>query len=207
MAVINRSNSQREVNDLLARKSTWTDNDVARFTAQVKEDHLCEQEEIRAKRHVDEMEDAVEKEFSELLRTILGRYHEEQVWSDKIRSASTYGQLVALALNMLVFVMAILVVEPWKRRRLAQTFENKVEKLSAETKALVEENMARITKQLEEIAELAVAAPAPAPVPEPVPIVDSEQPLTTQARVELAVAAGTAAAWTIVATCWWMSGR
>ena len=78
------------------------------------------------------------------MRTILARYHEEQVWSDKIRSASTYGSLVALGLNMLVFIMAIVAVEPWKRRRLAQTFERKIEELSMENAAQLEKSMQTI---------------------------------------------------------------
>ena len=140
-AVVRRSNSQREVNDLLQRKSSWTDADVGRFTSLVRQDHLYEQEELRAKSAVNVSEEAVEREFSQLLRIILARYHEEQVWSDKIRSASTYGSLAALGLNMLVFILAIIVVEPWKRRRLAQTFEKKIEEMSLENAARLETSM------------------------------------------------------------------
>ena len=140
-AVVRRSNSQREVNDLLQRKSSWTDADVGRFTSLVRQDHLYEQEELQAKSAVNVSEDAVEREFSQLLRIILARYHEEQVWSDKIRSASTYGSLAALGLNMLVFILAIIVVEPWKRRRLAQTFETKIEEMSLENAARLETSM------------------------------------------------------------------
>ncbi|KAF9026111.1 hypothetical protein BDZ89DRAFT_953195 [Hymenopellis radicata] len=149
-AVSRRSNSQREVNDLLQRKSMWSDHDVSRFTALVREDHMLEQEEARAKDVVDESEAAQEREFSELMRAILGRYHEEQVWSDKIRSASTYGQLAALALNLLVFISAILFVEPWKRKRLAQTFERKTEELSLETRQLVEAGISDVKQDLQE---------------------------------------------------------
>jgi sensitive to high expression protein 9, mitochondrial len=140
-AVVRRSNSQREVNDLLQRKSSWTDGDVGRFTSLVRQDHLYEQEESQAKSAVNVSEDAVEREFSQLLRIILARYHEEQVWSDKIRSASTYGSLAALGLNMLVFILAIIVVEPWKRRRLAQTFETKIEEMSLENASRLETSM------------------------------------------------------------------
>ena len=140
-AVVRRSNSQREVNDLLQRKSSWTDGDVGRFTSLVRQDHLYEQEESQAKSAVNVSEDAVEREFSQLLRIILARYHEEQVWSDKIRSASTYGSLAALGLNMLVFILAIIVVEPWKRRRLAQTFETKIEEMGLENAARLETSM------------------------------------------------------------------
>ncbi len=149
-AVAQRANSQREVNDLLSRKSTWGDSDVGRFTTLVRQDHIYEQEEARAKAVVDEVETAVEREFSQLLRAILARYHEEQVWSDKIRSASTYGSLAALGLNMLVFIMAIIVVEPWKRRRLAQTFERKIEELSKENEARLDASMQSISQQISE---------------------------------------------------------
>ncbi|KAF9013375.1 Mdm33 family-domain-containing protein [Cyathus striatus] len=149
-AVVQRSNSQREVNELLQRKSIWTDEDVGRFTRLVRQDHLYEQEEARSKVAVDETEDAVDREFSELMRSILARYHEEQVWSDKIRSASTYGSLAALGLNLFVFVLAIIVVEPWKRRRLAQTFEQKIEDLSKENATRVDASMNEIERQLRE---------------------------------------------------------
>ncbi|KAG8214754.1 Mdm33 family-domain-containing protein [Butyriboletus roseoflavus] len=143
-AVLQRSISQRQVNDLLQRKSSWTDTDVSNFTSLVRSDHSFEQEEARTKAHVAETEDAVDREFSELMRTILARYHEEQVWSDKVRSASTYGSLAVLGVNLVVFIMAIIVVEPWKRKKLAQTFEKKVEEMSAETKALMNASAARL---------------------------------------------------------------
>lgn len=149
-AVLQRSNSQREVNDLLQRKSSWTDTDVGRFTKLVRLDHSYEQDEARAKASVDETEAAVEAEFSELMRTILARYHEEQVWSDKIRSASTYGSLAALGLNLVVFIIAIVAVEPWKRRRLAQTFERKIEEMSVENKSVMENGLKDVGIQLVE---------------------------------------------------------
>ncbi|KAF8558372.1 hypothetical protein OG21DRAFT_1366450, partial [Imleria badia] len=147
-AVLQRSISQRQVNDLLQRKSSWTDGDVSNFTSLVRSDHSFEQEEARAKARVAETEDAVDREFSELMRVILARYHEEQVWSDKIRSASTYGSLAVLGVNLVVFIMAIIVVEPWKRKRLAQTFEKKVEEMGAETKALMNAGATRLEERL-----------------------------------------------------------
>ncbi|KAG6887251.1 hypothetical protein C0992_013151 [Termitomyces sp. T32_za158] len=192
-AVAQRSNSQREVNDLLQRKSIWTDTDVSRFTTLVRQDHLYEQDEARAKAAVHEMENAVEREFSELMRTILARYHEEQVWSDKIRSASTYGQLAALGLNMLVFVMAIIIVEPWKRRRLAQTFEKKVEQLSLENEARVGASMAEIGAQLADqerlilhLRDVTHSLLTPPPVETPAPIKEVKQAImvTYDDRVE-----------------------
>lgn len=137
------------MNDLLQRKSTWSDQDVVRFTELVRKDHLHEQEETRAKLAASGAEDAVEREFSELMRVILNRYHEEQAWSDKIRSASTYGSLAVMGANLLVFITAILFVEPWKRRRLAQTFERKVEEMSAENAARLESTAESINKRMD----------------------------------------------------------
>ncbi|KAI0754902.1 Mdm33 family-domain-containing protein [Daedaleopsis nitida] len=153
-AVLQRAKSQREVNDLLQRKSHWTDEDVSRFTTLVREDHAREHDEVRAKAAASAAEDAVEREFSELMRVILNRYHEEQAWSDKIRSASTYGSLAALALNMAVFVLAIVLVEPWKRRRLAQTFERKVEEMSAQTAAAFEARTGLLAERMDEQARV-----------------------------------------------------
>jgi sensitive to high expression protein 9 len=107
-----------------------------------------EQHEVATKAKVAENEDALDREFGELMRAILARYHEEQVWSDKIRSASTYGSIMVLGVNVVVFILAIMVVEPWKRRRLAQTFEKKVEEMSAETKALVESGSGKLDERL-----------------------------------------------------------
>ncbi|KAI0356424.1 hypothetical protein OH77DRAFT_1423358 [Trametes cingulata] len=149
-AVLQRAKCQREVNDLLQRKSHWTDEDVSRFTSLVREDHAREQDEARAKTAAAAAEDAVEREFSELMRVILNRYHEEQAWSDKIRSASTYGSLAALALNMAVFVLAIIFVEPWKRRRLAQTFERKFEEMNAATAQAFESRTGELKERLDE---------------------------------------------------------
>lgn len=121
----------------MQKKSYWTEADVSRFTALVRQDHLYEQEEARAKLHVEATEADVEHRFNELMRTILNRYHEEQVWSDKIRSASTYGSLIALGANIFLFVLAIMFVEPWKRKRLAETFERRIEHLSIENRELI----------------------------------------------------------------------
>jgi sensitive to high expression protein 9 len=140
-AVLRRSSSQREVNDLLQRKSSWTEDDVLRFTRLVREDHVVEQEEARAKALALQSDDDVDKQFNELMRSILSRYHEEQAWSDKIRSASTYGSLLALGLNMVVFISAIVVVEPWKRKRMVQSFETTVIGMHEEMKKLVDDRM------------------------------------------------------------------
>lgn len=148
-AVAKRSASQRETNDLLQRKSTWSEEDVLNFTRLVRADHIYEQEEARTKARYAELDAAADKQFAELMRTILARYHEEQVWSDKIRSASTYGSLAALGLNLAVFVLAIVLVEPWKRKRLVQSFEQRVVELNSDHQKATDANLDAIKAQVD----------------------------------------------------------
>lgn len=76
-----------------------------------------------------EKELAVDKAFTDLTSAILQRYHEEQVWSDKIRSVSTWANVIGLIFNFLIFVVAIAIVEPWKRRRLVERVEERMTSL------------------------------------------------------------------------------
>ena len=160
----------------------WTDTDVSRFTALVRQDHALEQEEGRAKTAVGQTEDDTEREFDALMRTILARYHEEQVWSDKIRSVSTYGQLAVLGVNVLVFVLAIALVEPWKRRRLAQTFERKVEELEAANLDVVTRGIETLRSRIEEqekvLGTLAAASST-------LPVIISQEPVAEDPHLRL----------------------
>lgn len=70
-AVTSRSNTQREVNDLLQRKQFWTSNDVERFTLLVREDHENAQREEESKKEMDGAEARVESAFTELMNAIL----------------------------------------------------------------------------------------------------------------------------------------
>ena len=182
-AVQKRSDSQREVNNLLERKSIWTDTDVSRFTALVRQDHALEQEEARAKVAVAHTEDDTEREFGALMRNILARYHEEQVWSDKIRSVSTYGQLAVLGVNVVVFVLAIALVEPWKRRRLAQTFERKVEELEAANLDVVTKGIETLQGRLAEQEKVLVTLAAASRTPSVTVL--HEEPVAEDARLRL----------------------
>ncbi|GAA6060371.1 hypothetical protein JCM10212_004555 [Sporobolomyces blumeae] len=121
-----RADSQREVNDLLQRKSSWSSADVLRFTELVQQDHENEQAEVRSKIAVEAGEEAAEKGFQDFMQAILHRYHEEQVWSDKIRSLSTYGSLAITSLNVLLFIITLLLIEPWRRRRLVENVEERL---------------------------------------------------------------------------------
>lgn len=131
-----RATSQRDLTDLLQRKSTWSSEDVSRFTSLVHQDHLNTLTESSSKTASQAADEALEREFGALTQVILERYHEEQVWSDKIRSASTYGSMIVLGVNVFVFLSAIVIVEPWKRKKLAEALGRQVEELADETRGM-----------------------------------------------------------------------
>ena len=72
------------------------------------------------------MEKASEEAAAKLSASILARYHEEQIWSDKIRRMSTWGTWGLMGVNILLFLVFQIGVEPWRRRRLVKGFEEKV---------------------------------------------------------------------------------
>ena len=125
-AVQSRSNAQHEVNSLLERKHSWTDSDVSQFTSLVRQDHSSSLTVNSTSADLRDKEQEVDLAFSDLTKAILQRYHEEQVWSDKIRNVSTWVNIAGLLVNFVVFVGAIAIVEPWKRRRLVERVEERM---------------------------------------------------------------------------------
>ncbi len=125
-AIAQRSASQREVNELLQRKHAWTPQDLERFTSLYRSDHANEQAEAAAQEHLTLAERNAEEAAAKLSKSILARYHEEQIWSDKIRRMSTWGTWGLMGVNVLLFLIFQIGVEPWRRKRLVKGFEEKV---------------------------------------------------------------------------------
>lgn len=127
---------------MLSRKATWTENDVARFTALVRQDHTNDQREKDAKAAVTTADASVETSITSLMRSILARYHEEQVWSDKIRSLSTYGSLAITAANVLIFLLALILIEPYKRKRIVREVEARMTAREAQKDVSIQAQLA-----------------------------------------------------------------
>lgn len=138
-AIDERAQSQREVNELLQRQSAWSSTDLERFTQLYKNDALNARQEQQLKNKVKEIESKEEQLNDDLYRAILTRYHEEQIWSDKIRRTSTWGTFILMGMNIFLFVVLQLLLEPWKRKRLVGSFEDKVK--SALNDYSAEQNM------------------------------------------------------------------
>lgn len=122
-AIETRSNTQRGINELLQRKHLWTGEDVTKFTELYRLEHSHSQAEAVAKETYQASEKQMDREYMELARSIMERYHEEQLWSDKIRSVSTYGTWALMVVNLMLFVAVQTVFEPRKRKRLTDRFE------------------------------------------------------------------------------------
>jgi sensitive to high expression protein 9 len=125
-AINRRSTSQREVNELLQRKHAWTPGDLERFTSLYRSDHANERAETDAQEALGVAERDAEGAAARLSKNILARYHEEQIWSDKIRRMSTWGTWGLMGVNVLLFLVFQVAVEPWRRQRLVRGFEEKV---------------------------------------------------------------------------------
>ncbi|KAJ1949217.1 sensitivity to high expression protein she9 [Linderina pennispora] len=121
-----RISSQREINSLLQRKHLWDETDVARFTSLYRDEHQAEILERTAGKELKEAEELVDRRYGELVGAIRERYHEEQIWSDKIRRASTYGTWAVLFMNILALFMAQAIFEPRKRRKIVAGVDEKL---------------------------------------------------------------------------------
>lgn len=126
-AIQRRSDLQKEINELLTRKHNWTPEDLERFTELYRSDHQNQHDEREAEIKLEEQEVEVDTIQVKLTQQILTRYHEEQIWSDKIRQGLTWGTWMLMGLNVVLFASATFFVEPWKRRRLVDAFQHEVQ--------------------------------------------------------------------------------
>lgn len=157
-----RANTQREVTTLLARKDSWSPSDLERFTELYRADHVLEGEVVNAQEALTEAE-AEEQSLSQRLSAgILKRYHEEQIWSDRIRRASTWGTWGLMGMNFVLFVALQFVAEPWRRKRLVKGVVEQEQAVLQEVRSELE----AVKLGLERMAEDGPGL-RPATVPEP----------------------------------------
>ncbi|KAI3626935.1 SHE9 [Malassezia furfur] len=146
-AVAERSAAQRKISDLLTRKASWNDSDLIEYTKLLHSEHSFAKAEERSEQEYEQAEDRMERGFDDLMRSVMRRYHEEHLWSDRVRSVSSY---VSLGM-VLIFMLALLLVEPFKRRKLARTLE---ERIKASEKEAYERMQATVTSVDEHLARL-----------------------------------------------------
>jgi len=172
--------SQREVNELLQRKHAWSSTDLERFTLLYRNDHANEVAETETAQALSASEREAEEAAAQLSKSILSRYHEEQVWSDKIRRMSTWGTWGLMGVNVLLFLVFQILVEPWRRKRLVKGFEDKVvealEKEKGLNRAVLAENAAAVSALPATLPEVidATSENTPSVVIDPTPVVEKD---------------------------------
>ena len=110
-----RQKTQKEIHSLLQRQASWMDMDVLRFTELYRKDLHLDSAESEAKNQFSNASDAFDRAHLEYLNSIRERYIEEQLYSDKIRRASTYWTWGLISSHLLVFVFYQTIVEPRKQ--------------------------------------------------------------------------------------------
>lgn len=157
-----RASTQREVTTLLARKDTWGPPDLERFTTMYRQDHELEAGVSEASSALTEAE-ADEARLSQALNSgILRRYHEEQIWSDRIRRQSTWGTWGLMGVNILLFLVLQFVAEPWKRNRLMKGIAAEEKAALDAVRRELEEVRGAMTRREDDAAAAAAAAAASA---------------------------------------------
>jgi sensitive to high expression protein 9 len=169
-----RAATQREVTTLLARKDTWNPTDLERFTTLYRLDHELETQVAAAAAELTEAETDESRLSGELNAGILKRYHEEQIWSDRIRRQSTWGTWGLMGVNILLFLVLQFVAEPWRRRRLvngiAESEKGVMEEVRRELGAVKAALEASGLREREAAAVAAAAEAAAAAQVEEVPV-------------------------------------
>lgn len=191
-----RSSSQKEVNELLERKNSWKPVDLDRFTRIYMTTHDLDKTVKELSDKLKYLEDLQESTHDALIRSIMNRYHEEQVWSDKIRQFSTWGTILIMCINLLLVLLVQFVFEPFKRWRLVNSFEDKVkdlfhnsEKLDLDIQQLKEQLDTLNLKSAAPLSQVGAVPPSAALLadpelksgPEPEPA--TEEPVTVKQAV------------------------
>eukprot|EP00842_Homolaphlyctis_polyrhiza_P003509 jgi/Hompol1/4159/HPOL_003504-RA len=142
--ILERRKVQKELNSLLQRKDSWLHTDIDRFTELYRQDLALEQVEQQAQNTFRSATEHCEALQSEYLSEIREQYFEEQLYSDKIRRASTWWTWALISSHFVLFIVVQLFVEPQKK-----------DMLKAEVRAIILETSDRdrelIAKQLEKI--------------------------------------------------------
>ncbi|KAJ4352322.1 sensitivity to high expression protein she9 [Didymosphaeria variabile] len=126
-ALSKQTSAQKEVVALLERKHSWSDMDLERYMSLIRSEHINDQAVREAKEAIAQSENALEEARSQLEKRERAQYHEEQIWSDTIRRNSTWVTFGLMGLNIFLLLATMIVIEPWRRRRMVREIRNTLE--------------------------------------------------------------------------------
>ncbi|KAJ4379713.1 sensitivity to high expression protein she9 [Didymella sp. IMI 355093] len=157
--------SQKEVVALLERKHSWSSSDLERYMSLIRSEHLNDRAVREAKDAVEAAENALEEARSYLEKRERAQYHEEQIWSDTIRRNSTWVTFGLMGVNIFLLLLSLLILEPWRRRRMVREIKSALEAQQATAEAAVAPALAAPYVAANPVTEPSVATPAATTAP------------------------------------------
>ncbi|KAB8342769.1 hypothetical protein FH972_022367 [Carpinus fangiana] len=112
--------SQKEVVQLLERKQSWSAADLERYMSLIRSEHINEQGVSAAREELERCEATLEVARQKVEQAERKQYHEEQIWSDTIRRNSTWVTFGLMGLNILLLIVNLVMIEPWRRKRMVK---------------------------------------------------------------------------------------
>jgi len=112
--------SQKEVVQLLERKHSWSAADLERYMQLIRNEHINDTTVQDAKTSLALAERKLEDDRTRLEKIERKQYHEEQIWSDTIRRNSTWVTFGLMGFNIILLLLSLLILEPWRRRRMVR---------------------------------------------------------------------------------------
>ncbi|KAF2265727.1 hypothetical protein CC78DRAFT_578895 [Lojkania enalia] len=122
-----QATAQKEVVGLLERKHSWSATDMERYMSLIRAEHVIDQAIREAKDAVLARETELEEARTRLEKRERAQYHEEQIWSDTIRRNSTWVTFGLMGFNILLLLTSLLIIEPWRRRRMVREIKTALE--------------------------------------------------------------------------------
>lgn len=114
---------QKELQLLLQKKSSWKTEDPVRFAEVCTQEHSLEQRVSAARNEYEKVTEQLEIQFDSLMKSIQERYTLEQLWSEKIRRASTWWTWILMGVQFFSYVALFLVIEPYRRMQVREQLE------------------------------------------------------------------------------------
>lgn len=133
----------------------------------IRSEHLNDKAVREAKDAVEAAETALEEARSYLEKRERAQYHEEQIWSDTIRRNSTWVTFGLMGVNIFLLLLSLLILEPWRRRRMVREIKSALEAQQATSEAAVAPALATPYVMANPVTEPSVSAPVATAAPAP----------------------------------------
>ncbi|KAI8904344.1 Mdm33 family-domain-containing protein [Gorgonomyces haynaldii] len=144
-----RKRVQKDLAALYQRQDTWTETDINLLAELAKKDRLLDSSETQSKLNFRQASAAFDKAQAEYLSQLRERYVEEQMYSDKIRSANTYWTFGLISTHFLIFMLVQLWFEPRKKDQLRKEISDAIENVAQADRDLLKALTEQMTPKVE----------------------------------------------------------